>query len=347
MPATLFILSDGNVGKIDDFSLGNLHPVYVPFGRPDAANVGIVAFSVRRHEAKPELLQAFGRLENLAQDVSVEVELLLGGNLINADRLDLPAGESRGVAFDLGEVDSGELRLRVTTKDDLALDNEAWTVVNRPRRAKVLLVTPGNELLEYALTTAAAGELAEVTVETPAFLDQPAYEQQAAVGAFDLVIFDRCGPKTMPQANTLSIGHVPPVEGWKAGSRVRGPQIIDTDPAHPLMQWLNLGDVALADGTPLVVPPGGRTLIDSQAGPMFAIAPRERFEDAVLGFVLVDQQVHDGQTERYVGTNCRSAQPAVCAERLEYRRRRTARSGNGPARRADNLPPQAAEIRNF
>lgn len=321
MPATLFILSDGNVGKIDDFSLGNLHPVYMPFGRPDAANVGIVAFSVRRHEAKPELLQAFGRLENFGvQDVSVEVELLLGGNLINADRLDLPAGESRGVAFDLGEVDSGELRLRVTTKDDLALDNEAWTVVNRPRRAKVLLVTPGNELLEYALTTAAAGELAEVTVETPAFLDQPAYEQQAAVGAFDLVIFDRCGPKTMPQANTLSIGHVPPVEGWKAGSRVRGPQIIDTDPAHPLMQWLNLGDVALADGTPLVVPPGGRTLIDSQTGAMFAIAPRERFEDAVLGFVLVDQQVHDGKTDRYVGTNwpIRPSFPLFVLNVLEY-----------------------------
>lgn len=304
MPATLFILSDGNFGKIGGFPLSNLQPIYTPLGLPEAKNVGIAAFSVRRHEAKPEQLQAFGRLENYGgQDAAVDVELLLNDKLIDADRLQLSAGEARGVVFDLGAVEAGVLRLRITTKDDLVLDNEAWTVVNRPRRAKVLLVTTGNEPLEFALNTTAARELGDVTVESPDFLDKPAYQQQADVGEFDLVIFDRCRPKKMPQANTLSIGSVPPVEGWKAQERVGVPQIIDTDPAHPLMQWLNLGDVTLADGTPLVTPPGGSVLIDSQAGPMFAIAPRERFEDAALGFVFVDQQFKDGKVEQYIGTN--------------------------------------------
>lgn len=321
MPATLFILSDGNFEKIGGFPLGNLHPIYTPLGRPEAKNVGIVAFSVRRHETKPDQLQAFGRLENYgAEETAVDVELLLNGKLIDADRADLASGEARGVAFDLAAVEAGVLKLRITTKDDLALDNEAWTVVSPPRRAKVLLVTLGNEPLEFAFNTVSARELCELTVETPDFLDKPAYQQQTDVGTFDLVVFDRCEPKKMPQANTLSIGRVPPVEGWKTNPRVGVPQIIDTDPAHPLMQWLNLGDVTLADGSPLVVPPGGSVLIDSQAGPLFAIAPRERFEDAVLGFVFVDQQISDGKVEQYIGTNwpIRPSFPLFVLNVLEY-----------------------------
>ena len=50
-----------------------------------------------------------------------------------------------------------------------------------------------------------------------------------------------------------------------------------------------MDDVLVFEGTPLVVPPGGTVLIDTDAGPMLAIAPREGFEDAVLGFLLVEQ----------------------------------------------------------
>ena len=53
--------------------------------------------------------------------------------------------------------------------------------------------------------------------------------------------------------------------------------------------------VRMTDGTPLEVPPGGSVLLDSDAGAMFAVAPREGFEDAVLGFVLVDEAVGEGQ----------------------------------------------------
>jgi hypothetical protein len=321
LPATVFILSDGNFEKISGFPLGNLHPIYTPLGQAESSNVGIVAFSVRRHETRPELLQTFGRLENFSdKDLSVDIELWLDGKLINADRVNLSAGAVEGVAFDLSTIDSGVLKLRITNKDDLALDNEAYAVVNPPRRARALLVTSGNESLQYALNTESARQLADLTVESPDFLDKPAYQQQADAGALDLVIYDRCRPKTMPQASTLFIGSVPPAKGWQVQPRVSMPQIIDTDPAHPLMQWINLGDVTLADGAPLTVPPGGRVLIDSHAGPMFAIAPRQRFEDAALGFVLVDQVTKDGKLESYVGTNwpIRASFPLFVLNVLEY-----------------------------
>ncbi len=120
----------------------------------------------------------------------------------------------------------------------------------------------------------------------------------------------------MPRANTLWIGQLPPVEGWSAGAKVDVPQIIDVDTAHPLMQWIDLGDVLLLSGTPLETPSGGSVLIDSDVGPMAAIAPREQFEDAVLAFAIVDRV--DG--EIYVGTNWHSRQsfPVFLLNVLDY-----------------------------
>jgi len=339
MPATLYIFSDGKFPDVSDFRLGNLEPVYMPIGSSTAANVGVVAFSVRRHVSDPTLLQAFARLGNFGlAEASVAVELRLDGRLVDADEVEIAAGQTRSVAFDLAVVESGVLELRISGgDDDLKCDDIAWTVVNPPRRSKLLVVTPGNEVLDFAFGTATAAEIADVTVESPEFLDTKQYQQQAAAGAYDLVIYDRCQPKQMPQANTLFIGALPPskqdkqdqedenetespdrekeggVKGWSAGPKVGGPVIIDVDSTHPLMQWIDLGNVDLADATPLEVPQGATALVDiqwigpdkvSHVGPAFALAPREGFEDAVMGFVLIDQRANeDGTLETYIGTN--------------------------------------------
>ncbi len=71
------------------------------------------------------------------------------------------------------------LELRAKTKDMLAIDDTAWTVINPPRRAKVLFVTPGNEPLGFAFNTERALKLADVTFETPAYLDTPKYDAEA------------------------------------------------------------------------------------------------------------------------------------------------------------------------
>ena len=322
LPAKLFILSDGKFRDVAGFTLGNLEPVYVPIGRSDSANVGIVAFDVRRHEIRADQLQAFARLENFGtEDVSLGTELYVDDRLIDAARLDLKAGEARGVAFDLGVIDSGVLELRASTGDNLAVDDRAYRTINPPRRVRVLLVTSGNEPLEIALGTGPALELADLTTEPIEFLKNKQYRGQTASGAYDLIIFDCCRPDKMPQANTLFIGQLPPAGGWSAGGKVDVPQIIDVDPAHPLMQWVNLGDVVLAEATPLVVPSGGRTLIDSDAGPILAVAPRDRFQDAVLGLVIVGQEMGpDNKTRKHIGTNwpIRPSFPIFALNLLSY-----------------------------
>jgi len=304
MPADLYIFSDGKFAPVTGFSLGNLRPIFVSIGDPSAANLGITAFSVRRNEADRELYQAFARLENFGpEDVTVSTELLLDDRLKDADRLRIAAGKSRPVAFDLGAVESGVLKVRIDSKDNFSSDDVAYTVLSPPRRVKVLLVTAGNEALEWTFDTELALEVVELATEHPDFLNTKEYLAAAAAGAYDLVIYDRCRAKQMPQCNTLFIGSLPSSEGWAAGAKVDVPQIIDIETAHPLLQWLDLGDVILLEGTPLSVPPGGAVLIDTGAGPMMAVAPRERFEDAVLGFEIVGETDGAGEVQRYFGTS--------------------------------------------
>lgn len=288
IPATLYIFSDGRFPDVRGFSLGHLTPVYEPIGESDAANVGIVGFNTSRNEDKPGELQAFARLENHGdREANVTLELRLDGNLIDAKQVKLAANGAESEVFAVGQVESGVLHLTLTPADLLAQDNQAWAVVNAPRRTRVLLVTPGNEPLSRALAIPAAQKWADVTEFKPELLDTVEYRKLAASGTIDLVIFDRCAPKQMPQANTLFIGRLPPVPGWAADSPVIQPQIIDTDRAHPIMQSVELGDVDIMEARPLKPPAGGTRLIDSNKGPLLAIASREGFEDAVLAFDLV------------------------------------------------------------
>ncbi len=294
MPAQLFILSDGRFASVENFNLGNLNPVFRPIGSAAAENLAIAAFSTRTPEDQANKLQAFARLDSFARaERRVHCELYLGGELIDASEVDVPAGKSSGVTFDLENLGTGVLELRATTEDVLPLDDTAWTVINPPRKARVLLVsaTP-NEPLTFALSTENSQRLADVTIKDAEYLKGPEYQAQAAAGEYDLIIYDRCQPTRMPQANTLFIGQLPPEPtDWTAEATAEVPQIIDVDRAHPLMHFLELGDVLVSRGMPLKAPPGGTVLLHSSAGPLFAIAPRQTFEDAVLGFELYGEKI--------------------------------------------------------
>ena len=317
-PATLYILSDGRFPDVQGFALGNLTPQYFPIGEKSARNVAITAFSTRRPEGRLNQLQAFGRIENFTpEELAVQVELYLDAELVDAQKVQLKPRGAGGVVFELGEVEEGTLRLSVGEGGDLAVDDQAWAAVNRPRTSRVLLATPGNEALELALETDQARELAAITKVAPAELTDPKLVRQMEAGAYDLVIFDQCRPREMPRANTLFIGRVPSSPGWSGGEARAAPQVIDVEASHPLMQLVELGNVQFIEGTPLKTPAGGTVLIDSDRGPLFAIASREGFEDAVLGVEImsVDEK---GQMRANTDWPLRLSFPVFVLNSLEY-----------------------------
>jgi hypothetical protein len=287
LPAKLFIASDGRFENVKDFALGNLDPVFIPIGTREADNQAIVSLGASV-PATSGGSQLYARIENFGpRERAREVSLYIDGELADAQQLTLPAGESRGVAFELGTAGPATVELRLEGDDALAADDRAWKVLEAPRRANVLLVSPGNEPLAFALTAGRAGELARVRRQTPDYLQTAAYAQEAAGDELDLVIYDRCAPAGMPQASTLFIGRLPPDGRWSAAAAVAAPQIVDVNAVHPLLHLVELSNVLVAEATPLRMPPGGSSLIDSGSGPLFAIAPRDAFEDSVLGLEIV------------------------------------------------------------
>jgi hypothetical protein len=96
-----------------------------------------------------------------------------------------------------------------------------------------------------------------------------------------------------------------------------GPQIIDWDRSHPLLGSVELGNVDIADSLVLNPPAGATVLIDSTAGPIAAVAPRDAYQDAVLGFEIFGQ---DKDGSRTVNTNWprRLSFPTFCLNALEY-----------------------------
>ena len=242
-----------------------------------------------------------------------------------------------------------------TAGDRLAIDNRAYAVMNASSAGRVLVVTPGNKVLSIVLSTERVNRLAKIEERELAFLKTKEYRELAEAGAYDLVVFDQCSPEKMPRSNTLFIGRIPPTAKWHPAPettdptgdsteseespeaeseaesesesekspaafaevpRVSRPQVIDYAREHPLLAYVELGDLSI-EGCRLVKPPrGGTSLIDSTAGPIFSIAPREGFEDAVLGFELMVTSA-EGQ---FLNTNWyrRHSFPTFILNMLDY-----------------------------
>jgi hypothetical protein len=344
-PAKLFIVSDGRFEPVKGFSLGTLDPIYVPIGSFDAKNLAITAFSTRRSESKPEEKQAFVQVANFTQAAQKAiVELELDGSLLDAKEVQVPAGETSGIALPLANAPAGKLTAQLkyeldtpSKRDALVQDDVGFAAINDAKPGRVLVVTPGNVALQVALATQRSGRLANIQFQNPDVLTSEKYKHDAEIGAYDLILYDQCAPAAMPRANTLFIGRLPPGADWRAKREdanekkatdnkdagtdkpemAVGPQIIDWDRSHPLLASVELGNVDIADSMVLHPPPGATVLIDSTAGPIAAVAPRDSYQDAVLGFEIIGQAA-DGS--KSVNTNWprRLSFPTFCLNVLEY-----------------------------
>jgi hypothetical protein len=286
-PAAVYLFSDGAFPSIESSLLASLQLNFVPIGSPDARNLGITAFVAQAASKSQTALRLFARIENAGPEAQATgVGLYRGDALIDNKRVDVPARGSAAVEFELEALESVQLHCVVERGGALTLDDQAWITIDPLIRRNVLFVTPAADALELALQTPRAQELAIVEVARPHVLATEEYQKKTSQGYYALVIYDRCQPPQMPQANTLFLGALPPGDGWRAKPQVSAPQIIDSESSHPLLQLVDLGDVNFASATPLELPPGARALVTSDAGTLLGIAPREQFQDVVLGTEL-------------------------------------------------------------
>ncbi len=340
IPATAYLLSDGAFGDLGDFDVGKLKIEYIPIGEPKSDNLGILSFAVQRNEDKAGKLEAFARILNsgeLKADFTASLEF--DGKLLDATTGSIDPGQETGILFELTDTDQGSLKLTIDYADALLVDNVAYAAIRPSKQIGVLLVTPGNKALETALQTGRVQQIAAVEIQSPTFLSDPKYQAAAVESTYDLIIFDQCAPTQMPLSNTLFIGSTPPTtpttsatttsaattvdspdpsksDGWKFGPPQGPAVILDVNRNNSISQYLEMGAVYIAEARTTQPGESGTILMTSDLGPVFAVAPRGAFQDAVLGFSIV-QATGDG-----VGVNTnwgnRRSFPVFVYSAVEY-----------------------------
>lgn len=299
--ARIFVFSDGNFAPVTDEELAGLQPQFIPIGTSTVGNFGVTRFAVRRSIDAPRRAQALARIHGFQMPARrATLELRVDDRLIDAREIDLPASrdESTGVAtavkqdvlFTVDDAPDGVWEVRLEAGDPFSLDDRGWAVLSPPAKSRLLLVSPGERFLAAALATSEARRWCDATFHDPEFLKSEEYRAALAAGAFDLIVFDRCRPETMPEANSMYFDSLPPGDGWRRETAVDVPQVLDTAQSHPLMQNISFRDVVIAAATPLSGPSGSQALVDARQGALCVSSARGGFEDVVWGLALEDEK---------------------------------------------------------
>jgi hypothetical protein len=333
--ADIFLFSDGRFPNVADFPLENLNIQFpeIPATSVNGTsnNLAIVRFTAERDASDPQKIVVQSGILNFrdkpaeikvqldvlvkneqnagsfSKQVTIPAKPLSEAKISETNPKERPAEPKPGeveIPFIVPDVpENADVVLQLSLVhggDSLPIDDTARLVLGVARKAKVLVVTPGNKLLRNYFDTDSAKKMAEYTYLQPADLASPSdYLTPAREGKYDLVIFDRCAPASedhMPTANTFFIGYPPPpykpvgTNDPKAVTPVNGATIRGWLSRHPLMNKLRgLDEIRIADKADVFrfpdLPPRTPKLLEGDAGlVLMAAIARQSFTDVVLAF---------------------------------------------------------------
>jgi hypothetical protein len=289
-PATLVLISDGRIANLDKVVLrsGTMEMIRIGQARD---NVGITALRTQRNYERPENVNAFLTVRNfgpgpVGTDVSIYVDgvmrlvqpvTLTGAAASATQPAEATQGTSRAVPFELALDRGALLEARLSRSDALAADNSAYVVVPPPRRQKVLVVTDGK--YPFLDSVIRGLPLQKHPFVTPAEYDAAA-AQYATDGQsnFDVVIFDKYAPATLPAGNYLFLGALPKVPGIEPGEILQKHALVWWDETHPVLRYVSLDYVYVAESQTVKLPPEAEVLAEGPKGPVifrYAAAGRQ------------------------------------------------------------------------
>ncbi|MDB6025798.1 MAG: hypothetical protein JWM68_2021 [Verrucomicrobiales bacterium] len=269
--AEVHLFSDGAVADLSEFENKGLNLVYHPVGQR-ANNLGVVALDVRPNPEDVMQRAVYTSVQNFSLETQqAQLELRFGDQLLEVKQLTIAAGETSPQVFTTGQSTNGVFTVRLTTKDDLAADNEASIVSTMPEPVKILLVSRGNRFMEKALRAASNVEL---TIATDSTDDAQ---------TFDLVVLDDVIPAVWPKANVLAV-HVGNTNWFEGISRTENPTIVDWKNTHALLRYVNFDNVQISETMVVKMPTWGISLVDAQQTPLIVAGELGRQKIIWIGF---------------------------------------------------------------
>ncbi len=280
----LVVIGDGAYGDASALaelsarvSLEGAEPRFVPIGK-SGKNLSITEFSVRRYPLDKSRYEVMLEVTNL-NDAPADVELELSGDgvIVDVTRLKLGPGEKLPRFYQDLAGASRTLTARIKAAsgaDDLPADDVAYALLPERRRARILLVTPGNTYLEAALLLDEYLDVAQV-MPGAALPD----------GKFDVAILDGVAP-ALPERVGSALYLNPPAQGSPA---LHAAAIADFgfdtwERKSPVLRFMAMGDIQVAKGHAFKPAAGDKVLGASDHGPILVSGAREGRRFVALGF---------------------------------------------------------------
>jgi Ca-activated chloride channel family protein len=253
----IVLLSDGAFREITDFSPGKAQLVYESFGK-HGENLAITAMDVQPRAGG---IEWFVGLRNFGEKPAKGVlEFYAGGELVDAREITVPAKQMLGQTLTLQRARE-PLEARLLLNDALPTDNRAYLVGATEQTVRVLLVGEGNFFLERALVL-------EPNVQLDKAPTVPESEQgKPTGGTYDLIIFDGTPVVPVKARAVMTIRtQGGPIAGL--GESIKQPRLATWERDHPLLRYVELGNL-LIDSAPRLQPaPWAKVLAESQQTPL-------------------------------------------------------------------------------
>lgn len=271
----IHLFSDGAVPDLTEFENKALPLIYHKVGT-GANNLGITALDARANPEDGRQRAIYANVANFSSNsLSTDLELLFEDRLIETKSLTVPAGETSPQVFLAAQPRDGIFTVRLTSKDDLAADNQASIVSLLPKPVKILLVSRGNRLLERALHAVPGVELATATDLT-----------DAAAG-FDFVVLDDVTPTVWPGGNVLAI-HIINTNWLESVTAVEAPPIVDWKTSHPLLRYSGFDNVQVMQSLTTKTPTWAVSIADAPQAPLMVAGDLGRQRIVWIGFDLLE-----------------------------------------------------------
>ncbi|MBN1430267.1 MAG: BatA and WFA domain-containing protein [Anaerolineae bacterium] len=272
--ASVVILSDG--GLPDNLPALTVPIRYIQIGR-EASNLAISALATRPQEDEPQL---FAAVTNYAdQDADVILSLEIDGELLTAERVNVPAGKTANRTFTALPASTRVIRAWLSApveggiSDYLPVDDVAYAVYTPPASGRVLIVTEGNRFLQQVFSSFPA---------LNAFRTAPGELPQEP---FDLMVLDGWLPEKLPDTHLLIIAPPASTDLFAVGDAFTGVRFA-RQVDDPILAFVDFKSVAIREAA--LVRTGGwaKPLVEAVDGPLLLAGASNGRRIAILTFDL-------------------------------------------------------------
>ena len=248
-------------------------------------NVGITRFAFRQAPDAEGLYEVLLTVKNFSpQPVTAPLRLSMPPQETLERQLDLQPGQEEVIVSTVAGPLEGVAEAELALDDDLALDNRAYGVAAAPSQTWILLVGEPNYFLETLLTAIPGVFVNVVPQVSPDVLPR-------LLASNRLIIFNGVEPPPLQRGNYLLINAVPPDHRVRHTGTVAQPRVVDWERQHPLLQFVDLADVHVAEALQLTLQDGAHSLVDAPDTPLLGLIDEPDLRLVVLGFDLMQSDL--------------------------------------------------------